>query len=349
MEEKEINAFDEYAEKDTSNTSLEGINGLGDSNYENEDFLSFVPDNLGSFSGNDVIKELESNNNKEKDLVVSNPAPIFEPLTDNETVEPVQEDEMIDLPIYSPVNDEPKVEEQSSESTEPDEVIPEVEEPEPVELGALSENIDLPETSDKEVEDLTKNIDSNLSINIDSLFSKINANVKEASDIFLKNAEIKKRIDDRFNELKNLQSSIEKNKKSDYDEINEYKNSVIQELTDKKNEVEDKINELKDAQARFESDRKSFEIYKQEEMTRIQDEERQNRAAYEERKEELEQLETKFRKQKDLIDEEKRQLSLDKIQYEADKNELANNLLKFNELVDTFTTGMDTFNEDTQS
>ena len=48
-----------------------------------------------------------------------------------------------------------------------------------------------------------------------------------------------------------------------------------------------------------------------------------------------------MRKQKDALDEERNQLSLDKIQYEADKNELANNLLKFNQIVDSFTIGME--------
>ena len=56
-------------------------------------------------------------------------------------------------------------------------------------------------------------------------------------------------------------------------------------------------------------------------------------------------MEDKLREQKDLIDEEKRQLSLDRIQYEADKNELANNMLKFNEIVGTFTDGVGNLND----
>ena len=56
------------------------------------------------------------------------------------------------------------------------------------------------------------------------------------------------------------------------------------------------------------------------------------------------ELEDKLRKQKDSLDEEKRQLSLDRIQYEADKNELANNMLKFNEIVGTFTDGVGNLN-----
>ena len=52
----------------------------------------------------------------------------------------------------------------------------------------------------------------------------------------------------------------------------------------------------------------------------------------------------RLHKEKELFEEEKRQLELDRIKYETDKNELANNLLKFNELVGDFTVGIDRFN-----
>ena len=86
--------------------------------------------------------------------------------------------------------------------------------------------------------------------------------------------------------------------------------------------------------------RNEFESYKKSEKTRLEDLARENKVKDDSRKEELEMIEDKLRKQKDSLDEEKRQLSLDRIQYEADKNELANNLLKFNELVNTFTNGV---------
>ena len=46
-------------------------------------------------------------------------------------------------------------------------------------------------------------------------------------------------------------------------------------------------------------------------------------SAYDARREELSVVEEKLRKQKDALDEERNQLTLDKIQYESDKNELA--------------------------
>ena len=58
----------------------------------------------------------------------------------------------------------------------------------------------------------------------------------------------------------------------------------------------------------------------------------------------LEQERNSLKQEKDNFEEEKRQLDLDRIKYETDKNELANNLLKFNELVGDFTVGIDRFN-----
>lgn len=200
---------------------------------------------------------------------------------------------------------------------------------------------------DKTLEELEKNTDleekisEDASTDINSLFVKVNSNVKEASDIFLKNVEMKKKIDDRFNELKELQASIEQSKKNDYDEINGYKEKVIKELMDKKDEIEEKLNTLKDMQATFEKEKADFETYKSEEKTKLEDLKREENSTFEAHKIELDNLEDKLRKQKTALEEERRQLSLDQIQYEADKNELANNMLKFNEIVATFTDGMD--------
>ena len=195
-----------------------------------------------------------------------------------------------------------------------------------------------------EKNEIKENKNDNLASNINSLFEKVNSNVKEASDIFTKNVEMKKKLDKRFEELKELQRDIEKSKQSDYEEINKYKDAVLEELTSKKSEVEARLNELKDMQAKFEREKNDFENYKKLEKTKLEDLARENKVKDDSRKEELELLEDKLRRQKDSLDEEKRQLSLDRIEYEADKNELANNMLKFNEIVGTFTDGVGNLN-----
>lgn len=175
---------------------------------------------------------------------------------------------------------------------------------------------------------------------INGLFDKVNVNVKEASDIFRRNTEMKDKIDSRFNELKKLQSEIEKSKQENIKEVDKYKEEVVQKLTSKKNEIEERLNVLKNLQVELENEKKEFEIYKKE-QTELMEKTKENiENAYDDRKKELNHIEDILRKQKDSLDEQRNELSLDRIQYEADKNELANNLLKFNELVNSFTNGV---------
>ena len=209
----------------------------------------------------------------------------------------------------------------------------------------ISDSEDIKEEIEKETKEEINTIsEDNKGTDINNLFEKVNSNVKEASDIFLKNVEMKKKLDKRFEELKELQRDIEKSKQSDYEEINKYKESVLEELTSKKNEIENRLNELKDLQASFEKEKNEFEAYKKESKEEINNLAREQKVKDDSRKEELEALEDKLRKQKDAIDEEKRQLSLDRIKYESDKNDLANNMLKFNEIVGTFTDGVGNLN-----
>lgn len=175
---------------------------------------------------------------------------------------------------------------------------------------------------------------------INSLFDRVNVNVKEASDIFRKNTEMKEKIDARFDELKKLQSEIEKTKQSQIDEINEYKDEVYAKLTSKKEEIEQRLNTLKEVQASLEKEKNEFESYKKKERENIESIKKEVQKDYDNRREELNDIEDKLRKQKDSLDAERNELTLEKIQYESDKNELANNLLKFNDLVDSFTNGM---------
>lgn len=201
------------------------------------------------------------------------------------------------------------------------------------------------ETPIQEMNDLTKFTEEKMeTLDIKSLFDRVGVNVKEASDIFKKNTEMKEKIDSRFEELKKLQSQIEKQKQVQNNEINAYKEEVLTKLTEKKDEIEEKLNKLKEFQATLEKEKNEFEAYKKEQKAEIERVQKEVQDAYDLRREELNHVEDILRKQKDALDEERNQLTLDRIQYEADKNELANNLLKFNEIVDSFTSGVDNLN-----
>lgn len=176
---------------------------------------------------------------------------------------------------------------------------------------------------------------------IKSLFDRVGVNVKEASDVFKRNSEMKEKLDSRFEELKKLQLEVARKKDEQYAEINAYKEEVLNKLTEKKEEIEKRLNKLKDFQSSLEKEKEEFEQYRKKEKEEIERVQKEVQDAYDSRREELNHIEDVLRRQKDMLDEERNQLSLDKIQYESDKNELANNLLKFNEIVDSFTNGID--------
>lgn len=186
--------------------------------------------------------------------------------------------------------------------------------------------------------------DEDLTTDINNLFMQVNSNVKEASDIFTKNVEMKKIIDKRFDELKELQANLEASRKADFEEINNYKEEVLSKLNTKKDEIEERLSLLKKLQSEFEKEKEEFENYRRDEEFKIQDARKKNNESFDERKAELSRIEEKLRKQKDSLDEDRRNLSLDQIQYETDKNELANNMIKFNEIVSKFTNGIDKIN-----
>ena len=202
--------------------------------------------------------------------------------------------------------------------------------------------IEMSETPIEDLQRLTEYQDEKIdSTDINSLFDTLSLNVKDASEIFRKNTNLKEKIDTRFEELKSLQGELANSRKKQMEEIDKYRDEVLDKLTEKKNEIERRLNILKELQATLEKEKTEFEEYKRKEQANISKVQKEVQAAYDERREELEHIEDVLRKQKDSLDEERNQLSLDKIQYESDKNELANNLLKFNQIVNSFTNGIE--------
>lgn len=263
---------------------------------------------------------------------------VEQPIPSMETQE-VQQPEVLD--------DLPHVEEYKVEENEPN-IEPTIE-PEPVidnDTQSETPNINLSETPIEDLNKLTEYEEDNVEkSDISDLFNRVSVNFKDASDIFRKNTDLKQKIDKRFEELKKLQSEVENSKKNQKDEVNKYKEEVLEKLTEKKDEIEKRLNLLKETQAKLEKEKQEFEDYKKKEKENISKIQKEVQAAYDDRREELSHIEDVLRKQKDSLDEERNQLSLDKIQYESDKNELANNLLKFNDLVNSFTSGVEQIEE----
>ena len=253
--------------------------------------------------------------------------------TIEDTTVPVEDNTVYEIPQEeNPNNMMPEM------STVETEAQPE--EPEPVEEETPT--IEMSETPIEDLQRLTEYQDEKIdSTDINSLFDTLSLNVKDASEIFRKNTNLKEKIDTRFEELKSLQGELANSRKKQMEEIDKYRDEVLDKLTEKKNEIERRLNILKELQATLEKEKTEFEEYKRKEQANISKVQKEVQAAYDERREELEHIEDVLRKQKDSLDEERNQLSLDKIQYESDKNELANNLLKFNQIVNSFTNGIE--------
>ncbi len=179
---------------------------------------------------------------------------------------------------------------------------------------------------------------------INSMFEIATSGVQEAKNIFAKNVEMKEQLDAKFKELEEAKKEYAKIKQADIEKINSYKEAVTSKLRQKKEELDEQVEKLKEARSKYEQEKTRFETYKKEEFERVKQMKKEQRQEMEERQKELDALTESLKKQREEIEEEKRQLEIDRIKYDADKNELANNLLKFNELVSDFTVNIDKFN-----
>lgn len=181
---------------------------------------------------------------------------------------------------------------------------------------------------------------------LNSIFEIVNNNVKEATNLFNKNIEMKRKIEEQLDALRKDKEEHEAKKNADYQKIKTYKQEVYDKLKAKKEEVESEIASLKETQIKIINEKNKFEKYKREELTRLKEQEAKNQIILEEEKAKLEEEKNKLKVEKNSLEEAKHSLEIDRIKYENDKNELANNLMKFNELVGDFTVGIDRFNLD---
>lgn len=181
---------------------------------------------------------------------------------------------------------------------------------------------------------------------LNSIFEIVNNNVKEATNLFNKNIEMKRKIEEQLDALRKDKEEHEAKKNADYQKIKTYKQEVYDKLKAKKEEVESEIASLKGTQIKIINEKNKFEKYKREELTRLKEQEAKNQIILEEEKAKLEEEKNKLKVEKNSLEEAKHSLEIDRIKYENDKNELANNLMKFNELVGDFTVGIDRFNLD---
>lgn len=175
------------------------------------------------------------------------------------------------------------------------------------------------------------------------LLDKVSNNVKGASEIFNRNNVIKKRIEEKYNELVKMQEQHERNKKNDYAEINSYKEEVYTKLQQKKADIEKDLTDLRNGQDSLEKEKKKFEDYKNSSLASLKALEKELKDSYDSRNRNIEQVEIGLVKRKEQLDIERNNIAKERSKIEADKKELAERLVQFNKLVDDFTSGVNNF------
>ena len=178
---------------------------------------------------------------------------------------------------------------------------------------------------------------------LNQLFNKVSNNVKDASKVINRSAEIKRKIDERFEELRRLQQEHEANKKSDYAQINAYKEEVYTKLQQKKADIENDLAELRINQEKLNKEKQDFEAYKETSMSNLKKLEDELKKSYDSRNRDIEQVELGLVKRKEQLDKERASLAKEREQIEKDRANLADNLVQFNKLVDDFTNGINSF------
>ena len=185
---------------------------------------------------------------------------------------------------------------------------------------------------------------------IQSMFDRINNNVKEATDIFTKNLEMRNRLQEDLDnikrekeELEQSKVAFEKMKQESYQKFNEKRQVEISKIDAQRKEVEAELERLSEGQAKLENDINAFQEKKNHEYKLFNEE--KNKALYdiEISKKQVEVQEENIREERNRIDEEKRQLKLTQVKLDSDKSDLASNLAKFNDLVKNFTVGINKF------
>ena len=183
----------------------------------------------------------------------------------------------------------------------------------------------------------------NSSMELNQLFNKVSSNVKGASEIVNRNAEIKRKIEEKFNDLKRLQQQHEENKKKDYDEINAYRDEVYSKIQQKKADFEKDYSAIKNEQDKLEKEKRSFEEYKNTSLANLNKLEKELKESYESRTKNIEQVEIGLVKRKEQLDIERANLAKEKESIQQEREELAKNLVQFNKLVSEFTNGVQSF------
>ena len=116
-------------------------------------------------------------------------------------------------------------------------------------VGIIKKNEETTDDESDKKEEKQENVEekkeeTNLK-DIKNIFEIANNNVREATTIFNKNIDLKKKLDEELQEIKQLREENEKRVEEEKEKIKAYKEEVFESLKEKKIEVEKQLDYLK--------------------------------------------------------------------------------------------------------
>lgn len=196
------------------------------------------------------------------------------------------------------------------------------------------ESLDDIKTDISEEETQPENQEENKMSSIKKVFEAANDNVKAATGIFDRCVNMKKKLDEEKKELEDLRKTHEKKCSDEIEKVKKYKDDVYRALKEKKAQLDSEAEDLKQRELELSNNRNRLEMDKKKAYEKI-------RAKEEQQKENLLQKNKELDQRKKDLDEEKKQIELEKEKADQTAKELEQNLLKFNDVVKQFTSGID--------
>lgn len=184
-------------------------------------------------------------------------------------------------------------------------------------------------TSDKESKEL------------EEVLKKSNANAKNLEELYKQNLLLKQQIDRDKLILKKARENFELEIKQRYKELNDYKNDMNSILEKNKNDISLEYDELTKKQEAFEKEKQKFENSKKKQQASFKLKTEQQEALLDTKRCELESIEFDLKLKKEKLDSLRKKLEFDIKEFNTKKQELANNLGRFNSLVASLGRGMD--------
>lgn len=192
----------------------------------------------------------------------------------------------------------------------------------------------LNEKSSEVIESEIKDEYADKMASIKKVFDAANDNVKSATLIFNKCVDLKDKLDKEKQELVELKKKHMEECKKEKAKVDKHKEDVFNTIKEKKAEVDLLIEDVKKRELELSNAKERLDLDKKKSYEKIRQKEEKLKQEYDEKKKKIDE-------EKQKIIEERKKLDFEKEKADKTAQELEQNLVKFNDVVKQFTSGID--------